>query len=1182
MKKSIVCGLVSMSLPFAAHATIQGKDSADLPVSLLNMKQRNYFPVSFTPEEYAIKQAINRSLGRNDAFILPGIALASAHWRLKTTTFSEIVFVDPGVAEYKKLISALPSGTQVIMLNASRPAVVQMAEALASRRDIDAIHVISHGQAGEISFSHGSLNSETVGDYVDHFAAIGNSMTASGDILFYGCNVAASKKGKVLVQRISTLTGADVAASNDLTASLKNGDWELEVRSGSIEAAPLLSLNNASNYRHALVTTAVSTVGALRTAITTANASGTSDIINLAAGTYTLSGANNEDLNASGDLDINKATGTLTIQKDPAAGSTPIINANRVDRVLDVLAGSNVTVDGITLQNGLLSGIGGDGKNLTGAAGTGALGGGIRNAVTLTIQNSTVTANKATGGGGGGCNSYGGGGGSGVGGIGGGNGGCGYTTSGTCVGAEGGLGSGGGGGGGGGSNASTSGPQPLGGSGSAGNGGAGGHSYNGGVLAGSVVSGGGGGGQTAGGIAGFGTYGGGNGGSGGYVGGIGGGGGAGTYGNNSGMLSNPGNGGAGGGAIGGIYNTGSLTVLSTTVSNNSGSGGGGGGGGAAAGRTSSGGVGGNGVGTIQNAGGTLNYNNTVTFSGNAGSAGAGGGGIPVGAAGTSSTANTPLTTGGGTTDPAFSSNSAPTFTGTPAITQASAVVGDSLSLSSTGTNDTDGNTVTLSYQWKANGTNVAVGGTASTYTPTTSEAHKTMTCVVTGNDGQGAGNSTVMATTAGLALSNSAQAFSGTPVIAQATPTVVTQLTLNSTATTDGDSDTVTLSYQWKANTVNISGATSSFYALTATEAHKTITCAVSGNDGQGAGNSPLAAVTTAGVAVSNTAPANTVVPAITGTPSVGNALSSSTGTWTDADNDSLSFTYQWFRANDNAGTGEAAIGSATNSSYTLIAADAHKFIKVVVTANDSNGSSTVTGTSTRATITNSAPANTVVPAITGTPSVGNALSSSTGTWTDADNDSLSFTYQWFRANDNAGTGEAAIGSATNSSYTLIAADNNKFLRAVVTANDSNGSSNQTATSTRTQIANSAPTASAVSASGTTTVGNTLTGSYTYNDVDGDSEGTSTFRWLRNNVAITGATISTYMLVAADSGTTIKFEVTPVAAAGATTGTAIASAGTSINSAPTASAVSASGTVTVGNTLTGSYTYNDVDGDSEG
>ena len=51
---------------------------------------------------------------------------------------------------------------------------------------------------------------------------------------------------------------------------------------------------------------------------------------------------------------------------------------------------------------------------------------------------------------------------------------------------------------------------------------------------------------------------------------------------------------------------------------------------------------------------------------------------------------------------------------------------------------------------------------------------------------------------------------------------------------------------------------------------------------------------------------------------------------------------------------------------------------------------------------------------------------------------------------------------------------------------------------------------------GSALVGDSLTGNYTYGDVDGDAEGTTTFRWLRGGVAIAGATASSYTLVTAD------------------------------------------------------------------
>lgn len=93
--------------------------------------------------------------------------------------------------------------------------------------------------------------------------------------------------------------------------------------------------------------------------------------------------------------------------------------------------------------------------------------------------------------------------------------------------------------------------------------------------------------------------------------------------------------------------------------------------------------------------------------------------------------------------------------------------------------------------------------------------------------------------------------------------------------------------------------------------------------------------------------------------------------------------------------------------------------------------------------------------------------------------------------------------------------------------------------------AGSAPTASSVtitdSNGGSVVVGDALVGSYIYSDTDGDVQGVSTFRWLRNGVAIAGATASIYTVVAADSGNSITFEVTPVAATGVTSGLPVVS-----------------------------------------
>lgn len=76
--------------------------------------------------------------------------------------------------------------------------------------------------------------------------------------------------------------------------------------------------------------------------------------------------------------------------------------------------------------------------------------------------------------------------------------------------------------------------------------------------------------------------------------------------------------------------------------------------------------------------------------------------------------------------------------------------------------------------------------------------------------------------------------------------------------------------------------------------------------------------------------PSNTGLPAITGTPTTGQVLTASTGTWSGSPS---SFAYRWLR-------GGTAIAGATASTYTLQAADVGQAITVGVTATNGTGAS--------------------------------------------------------------------------------------------------------------------------------------------------------------------------------------------------------------------------------------------------
>jgi hypothetical protein len=79
---------------------------------------------------------------------------------------------------------------------------------------------------------------------------------------------------------------------------------------------------------------------------------------------------------------------------------------------------------------------------------------------------------------------------------------------------------------------------------------------------------------------------------------------------------------------------------------------------------------------------------------------------------------------------------------------------------------------------------------------------------------------------------------------------------------------------------------------------------------------------------------------------SIGHTLVASTGDWSDPDNDSLTFTYRWIRADNDVGLNAAFISGATAPQYILTPNDAGRFVAVEVTANDGAGgiSSRVSG----------------------------------------------------------------------------------------------------------------------------------------------------------------------------------------------------------------------------------------------
>jgi hypothetical protein len=558
----------------------------------------------------------------------------------------DVLFVDARVQDAGELLAHVRPGTEVVYLDQGRDGLTQMRDYLDAHPGAASVQIIAHGNDGDLWLGSTYLSADNIGAHAGELAQIGADMQSGGDILIYACNTAAGDKGASFVTSLAQLTHRDVAASNDRTGA--GADWNLEVATGTIDATPVLSAADEAGYAHDLATITVTSnadsgAGSLRAAIASATS----------GDTITFNSSMTISL-TSGELAIAK---NLTIDGDLDNNGTPdvTLDAGYHSRVIDVTAGT-VTLDGLVIEHGLLSGNGAS----KGQPGGSALGAGISNAGTLTLVDVTVSHNYATGGGGtlaaaayaGG----GGGGGSGVGSIGGGTGG---TTSGgsTYTGQPGGGGSGGNGG-------SYNGTAMVGHGGTSAGGGAGGSGAG-------YANGGAGGSATVGGT----TIGGGGGGSGWAY--------TGT---------------TGGNAAGGIYNSGTLFVLGTSaITSNAGAAGGGGGG-------QTGGIGGIAAGGIWNtAGGTVHMTSAAysAMTGNAAGGGSGGYGRTSGTYAATGAASAKIhNISGGIVDttyvvPTITSATYDVSTGTLIVTGANMTAGDTIAVNKLSLSGEGGSSYTL-------------------------------------------------------------------------------------------------------------------------------------------------------------------------------------------------------------------------------------------------------------------------------------------------------------------------------------------------------------------------------------------------------------------------------------------------------------------------------------------------------
>ena len=462
-------------------------------------------------------------------------------------------------------------------------------------------------------------------------------------------------------------------------------------------------------------------------------------------------------------------------------------------------------------------------------------------------------------------------------------------------------------------------------------------------------------------------------------------------------------------------------------------------------------------------------------------------------------------------------------TGTPAIS-GTVQVGATLTVGTSGIADADGLTNTsFSYQWLAGDSDIS-GATASTYTLADADESKAIKVQVSFTDDVGNDETlTSAATDAVAAATQPNNPATGAPSIS-GTVQVGETLTADTSGISDAEGLTsVSYSYQWIRNDGNsdsaISGATASTYTLADADESKAIKVQVSFTDDAG-NDETLTSAATDAVAAEPNSPA-TGAPTISGTAQVGETLTADTSGVADADGlTNATFNYQWLADN-------AAIAGATGNTYTLADADEGKAIQVQVSFTDDAGNDeTLTSAATDAVSaapTPNSPA-TGQPTISGTAQVGETLTADTAGIADENGlENVTFSYQWLADDD-------AIAGATGSTHTLADADEGKAIKVQVSFTDDAGNG-ETLTSAATDavtaaLAANSPATGAPTISGTAQVGETLTVDTSgISDAEGLTSVSYSYQWLAGDSDISGATGSTYTLVDADEGKTVKVRV---------------------------------------------------------
>jgi len=160
----------------------------------------------------------------------------------------ELFIIDKSVDDIDLLQTGLPAHAFLLMVD-SESGLHALTEQLRHYRQLDAVHIVSHGEDGGLLLGGVKLAEKSLEHHADFTRALYEAMIEGGDILLYGCEVARSEKGEAFIAAFARATRANMAASSTLTGAANlDGDWGLAFEIGSVSTKVGISASVQGDY----------------------------------------------------------------------------------------------------------------------------------------------------------------------------------------------------------------------------------------------------------------------------------------------------------------------------------------------------------------------------------------------------------------------------------------------------------------------------------------------------------------------------------------------------------------------------------------------------------------------------------------------------------------------------------------------------------------------------------------------------------------------------------------------------------------------------------------------------------------------------------------------------------------------------------------------------------------------